>query len=55
MDLIARIGENFTESVQTKLDAGELLAAPIAVLQHDTLQHNTNNVHPHDTARQTPQ
>ncbi len=29
MDLIARISENFKESVQTKLDAGELLAAPI--------------------------
>ncbi|MBI4743189.1 MAG: phosphoheptose isomerase [Betaproteobacteria bacterium] len=30
MDLIARIGRNFTDSAQTKLDAVELLAAPIA-------------------------
>ncbi len=30
MDLIARIGQNFADSAQTKLDAVELLAAPIA-------------------------
>jgi len=30
MNLIGRIGENFKESAQTKLDASELLAAPIA-------------------------
>ena len=30
MDLIGRIGESFKESVQTKIEAGELLAAPIA-------------------------
>ena len=30
MDLIARIGKNFTDSAQTKLDAIEMLAAPIA-------------------------
>lgn len=30
MDLIARISQNFQDSAQTKLDAVELLAAPIA-------------------------
>lgn len=30
MDLISRISKNFTDSAQTKLDATELLAAPIA-------------------------
>ena len=30
MDLISRIAQQFTESAQTKLDAVELLAAPIA-------------------------
>jgi D-sedoheptulose 7-phosphate isomerase len=30
MDLISRISQHFTESAQTKLDAIELLAAPIA-------------------------
>ena len=30
MDLISRIGEHFTDSAQTKLDAIEMLAAPIA-------------------------
>ena len=30
MDLIARISQNFQDSAQTKLDAMELLAAPIA-------------------------
>lgn len=30
MDLISRIGQHFQDSAQTKLDAAELLAAPIA-------------------------
>lgn len=30
MDLISRISQHFTDSVRTKLDAVELLAAPIA-------------------------
>ena len=30
MDLISRIGQHFTDSAQTKLDAIEMLAAPIA-------------------------
>ena len=30
MDLIARISQNFQDSAQTKLDAIEMLAAPIA-------------------------
>ena len=30
MDLISRISQHFTDSAQTKLDAIELLAAPIA-------------------------
>jgi len=30
MDLISRIGQHFTDSAQTKLDAIELLASPIA-------------------------
>ena len=29
MDLISRIGQHFTDSAQTKLDAAEMLAAPI--------------------------
>ena len=29
MDLISRIGQHFTDSAQTKLDASEMLAAPI--------------------------
>ena len=30
MDLISRIGQHFTDSAQTKLDASEMLAAPIS-------------------------
>ena len=30
MDLISRISQHFTDSAQTKLDAIEMLAAPIA-------------------------
>ena len=30
MDLISRMGQHFADSAQTKLDAAEMLAAPIA-------------------------
>ncbi len=31
MDLISRIGQHFADSARTKLDAGEMLSAPIAL------------------------
>lgn len=43
MDLISRIGQHFTDSAQTKLDAIEMLAAPIAqaaTLMADSLVDN---------------
>ena len=49
MDLISRISQHFTDSAQTKLDAVEMLAAPIAeamlalVLIDHALRHRAQN------------
>lgn len=43
MDLITRISQHFTDSAQTKLDAIEMLAAPIAEATHTMVDCLLNN------------